>query len=45
MYCLTREIESMKAVGADEKLIQKYISFYGTDWWNENEKVKLELKH
>ncbi len=45
MYCLTREIESMKAVGASEKLIQKYISFYGTDWWNENEKVKLELKH
>lgn len=44
MYCLTREIECMKNVGADENLIQKYISFYGTEWWKEDEKVKYELK-
>lgn len=41
MYCLTREIECMKNVGADEELIQKYISFYGTEWWKED---NLKLK-
>ena len=45
MYCLTREIECMKAVGADEELIQYYIQFYDIKWWKEPEKNELKLKH
>ena len=44
MYCLTREIECMKNVGASDELIQKYISFYDKRWW-ERDNTKRMSKH
>ena len=45
MYCLTREIECMKNVGAQEYEIQKYIEFYDIKWWIDESVLQKELKY
>lgn len=45
MYCLTRQIESLKRLGAPWDLILNYIDYYDYDWWSEPGKLKRIKKH
>lgn len=45
MYCLTRQIESLKKLGAPWDLIQNYIDYYDYDWWSKPNKLKRIKKH
>ena len=45
MYCLTRQVECLKKIGAHEKLIQRYIYYYDVEWWKDVNKVGCLKKH
>ena len=45
MYCLTRQIECLKSLGAPWDLILNYIDYYDYDWWSEPGKLKRIKKH
>mgnify|MGYP003318242382 CR=1 FL=1 len=45
MYCLTRQIECLKRLGAPWDLILNYIDYYEYDWWSEPGNLKRIKKH
>ena len=45
MYCLTKEIECLKKIGAPDDVIQYYTSCYDTKWWEKPNEVKYSKKY
>ena len=45
MYCLTRQIECLKNIGAPVDLIQSYIEYYDINGWDESNDIKYVKKH
>lgn len=44
MYCLERQIECLKTLGAPNDMIEAYNSFYGTKWWDKTNDIKYTRK-
>ena len=44
MYCLTRQIECLKKLGAPKDVIQHYISYYDYKWWDSSNEIKFTKK-
>lgn len=44
MYCLERQIECLKTLGAPNEMIEMYKGFYDTNWWEEPNEIKYTKK-
>lgn len=45
MYCLERQIECLKTLGAPNEMIEIYKGFYDTKWWEDPNEIKYTKKH
>lgn len=45
MYCLERQIECLKTLGAPDEMIEQYNSLYDTKWRDEPNEIKYTKKH
>ena len=41
MYCLTKQVDCLRKVGADDELLNKYIYYYDVEWWKEANNVNI----
>ena len=45
MYCLTKQIECMKRIGASQEDLDWAINCYDQKWWEESNEIILRRKH
>lgn len=45
MYCLERQIECLKTLGAPDEMIELYSGLYDAKWWDEPNEIKYTKKH
>ena len=45
MYCLTRQIECLKRISDDKKLLDIYLKYFDYDWWSNPNKLSRIKKY